>query len=373
MRPQEILGMVEEAAGTRMFEERKDKAKKTMGKKDKRVQEITVLLAEEITPKLDTLRAEKRAFLQWQKACSELERIGRVLRAWEWTDGHGRVERKQVEIGKKEKEIGKTNKERERTVREGEAAERDLEEVVAKREQEMKKGGKFKKREEEVTELEKVLVKLRTQVEIKDTVITDEESKMKASERELEDVSLLTIVLTSHAHFLQLNKSLTQNRAQVEVLTGSYASVKEKHTSTQAALSKAEELLQTLLTGLSSSRTGNATGGGYMGQLADAKAQLAHASAEEEQIRVRLGMSERELKTLASRWKEVEREANDGKKNLAALKSDVERFRKKVSESGWSAEQEREGEIALSRAKGELRQFTEVSYRLPLVLRNMTH
>jgi len=41
MRPQEILGMVEEAAGTRMFEDRKEKAKRTMGKKDKKVQEIT--------------------------------------------------------------------------------------------------------------------------------------------------------------------------------------------------------------------------------------------------------------------------------------------------------------------------------------------
>lgn len=41
MRPQEILGMVEEAAGTRMFEERKEKAKRTMGKKEKRVEEIT--------------------------------------------------------------------------------------------------------------------------------------------------------------------------------------------------------------------------------------------------------------------------------------------------------------------------------------------
>jgi chromosome segregation ATPase len=39
--------MVEEAAGTRMFEERKDKAKKTMGKKDKRVQEIKDILGEE--------------------------------------------------------------------------------------------------------------------------------------------------------------------------------------------------------------------------------------------------------------------------------------------------------------------------------------
>jgi len=40
MHPQEILGTVEEAAGTRMFEDRKDKAKRTMGKKEKRVAEI---------------------------------------------------------------------------------------------------------------------------------------------------------------------------------------------------------------------------------------------------------------------------------------------------------------------------------------------
>jgi structural maintenance of chromosome 2 len=40
MKPAEILGMVEEAAGTRMFEERKDKAVKTMTKKDKKVEEL---------------------------------------------------------------------------------------------------------------------------------------------------------------------------------------------------------------------------------------------------------------------------------------------------------------------------------------------
>lgn len=40
MRPQEILGMMEEAAGTRMFEDRKEKAKRTMAKKEKRVEEI---------------------------------------------------------------------------------------------------------------------------------------------------------------------------------------------------------------------------------------------------------------------------------------------------------------------------------------------
>lgn len=190
MRPQEILGMVEEAAGTRMFEERKDKAKKTMGKKEKRVQEITSLLTEEITPKLDTLRAEKRSFLQYQKACSELERIGRVLTAWKWTEGKERVGKKQAEIEKKEKEIVKTKRDRERFVREGDAAERDIAEVVKKRDEEMKKGGKFKGREEEVAELEKVLVKIRTQVEIKNGTITDEAGRVGGLENELKEVIL---------------------------------------------------------------------------------------------------------------------------------------------------------------------------------------
>ena len=189
MRPQEILGMVEEAAGTRMFEERKDKAKKTMGKKEKRVDEITALLTEEITPKLDTLREEKRSFLQWQKACTELERIGRVLRAWEWTEGRERVEKKQAEIEKKERDVGKVNASREKAVKEGEAAEKDLKEVEGKRDAEMKKGGKFKKREEEVAELEKVLVKIRTQVDIKNGSVGDEEGKAKALETELKEVS----------------------------------------------------------------------------------------------------------------------------------------------------------------------------------------
>lgn len=188
MRPQEILGMVEEAAGTRMFEERKEKAQKTMGKKEKRVDEITSLLTEEITPKLDKLRAEKRSFLQWQKACSELERIGRLLRAWEWSEAQERVVRKENELHKKEGDIAKTKKERERAVKECNAAEKEYEEVKMKMEEEMRKGGKFKKREEELKELEKELVKMKTQKDIKMGTIEDEEKNVQSAMEEAKEV-----------------------------------------------------------------------------------------------------------------------------------------------------------------------------------------
>ena len=188
MKPKEILSMVEEAAGTRMFEEQKDQAKKNMGKKMKRMQEVTAVLDEEITPKLDKLRLEKRSFLQWQKSCSELERVGRMLRAWEWMELQKRVQGKMAEIEGKEKEKINVKKGQTRIAKELAAAEKDVEVVLAAREKEMKKGGKFKKLEEEVGELEKALVKIRTQVDIKNGTISDEDSKVKEMERELQEV-----------------------------------------------------------------------------------------------------------------------------------------------------------------------------------------
>ena len=46
MKASEILGMVEEACGTRLYETKKIQAQKTMEKKDSKVAEITRILNE---------------------------------------------------------------------------------------------------------------------------------------------------------------------------------------------------------------------------------------------------------------------------------------------------------------------------------------
>lgn len=105
MRPVEILSMIEEAAGTSMFEEKKDKAVKTMSKKEKKLEEIQSLLKEEIVPKLDRLREEKHVFLEFQKTSSELERLSKLVIAWDWLQDHKRVERAKEAI-----RVGEANK-----------------------------------------------------------------------------------------------------------------------------------------------------------------------------------------------------------------------------------------------------------------------
>ncbi len=188
MRPQEILGLVEEAAGTRMFEERKDKAKKTMSKKEKRVEEITSILEEEITPKLNKLREEKRSYLQYQKTCTELERIGRLLRAWEWMEAKKRVGTKEAELDARRVEVKEAHGLQARISREIKAAEEDVKDVIKKKDAEMKKGGKLKLLEEQVTELGKNVVKINTQADIARKTIQDEKSKIVDLDNEILEV-----------------------------------------------------------------------------------------------------------------------------------------------------------------------------------------
>ncbi|KAJ3556856.1 hypothetical protein NM688_g1793 [Phlebia brevispora] len=347
MRPQEILGMVEEAAGTRMFEERKDKAKKTMGKKEKKVAEITTLLTEEITPKLDTLRSEKRSFLQFQKACTELERVGRILRAYEWTEAKERAAEKVQEIKAKEKETANVQKRKSQFTQEIEAAEADIEEVAKKRDKELKKGGKLTKLQEEVTEYEKTLVKMRTQVDLKSGSIQEEESSVASLEEELGAAE----------------EALEAKQADLARLETEHTSVQEEHARLQTELNSSEELLQTLLTGLSSSNKGQ-SGGGYMGQIADARQRESQGKAEEAQNRQKLTMAERSLTEVQAKWKEVEREAGEGKKRLERMRREVEQLRKDATASGWSEERERQAGDALRAAREEVRQLAEQRDRL---------
>ena len=58
MKPVEVLGMIEEAAGTRMFENKKLNCLKTMEKKDTKIVEIDRVMQEDIKPRLEKLRAQ---------------------------------------------------------------------------------------------------------------------------------------------------------------------------------------------------------------------------------------------------------------------------------------------------------------------------
>ena len=90
MKPPEILSMVEEAAGTRMFESKKIAALKMLEKKASKVDEIERVLADDITPTLERLRDEKTRYLRWSANGAELARLERFCAAHEFVDAEQR-------------------------------------------------------------------------------------------------------------------------------------------------------------------------------------------------------------------------------------------------------------------------------------------
>jgi structural maintenance of chromosome 2 len=188
MKPQEILGMVEEAAGTRTFEERKENAKKTMGKKDKDIRTYTSLLQEEITPKLNKLREEKKAYLQYQKATKELERVARTLRAHEWTEYTRHVGQHEAKLADKKAAMKEVDRTKERLQGEIGAAETEGEKVRRARDKELKKGGKFAKMEEELTELRNEETRGTVEIEGQESEIKTELKKISGLEAEQKQV-----------------------------------------------------------------------------------------------------------------------------------------------------------------------------------------
>ncbi|EGC42685.1 condensin subunit [Histoplasma capsulatum var. duboisii H88] len=150
MKPVEILSMIEEAAGTRMFEDRKEKAGKTMAKKETKVREIEGLLKEEIEPKLEKLRGEKRAFLDFQQTQSDLERLTRLVVAHDYLKNGERLRLAGEEFDNKKRKVTELENSIARLKGEISHLEEDVKRVKALREKELRKGGKFQALEDQV-------------------------------------------------------------------------------------------------------------------------------------------------------------------------------------------------------------------------------
>ena len=92
------------------------------------------MLKEEIDPKLEKLRAEKRSYLEYQKATSELERLTRLVKAYEWTMTVDKAEKAGDTLKLKRAEVESAKEDVSRGGRECQGMEKELVETQKRRE-----------------------------------------------------------------------------------------------------------------------------------------------------------------------------------------------------------------------------------------------
>ena len=336
MKSTEILGMVEEAAGTRMFEDRREKAIRTMGKKQAKVEEIEGLLKEEIEPKLDKLRNEKRAFLEFQSTQSDLERLTRLVVAYDYVKSKQKLQQSAQDLASKKERATELEENAEKLKREIGVLEEDMEKVRAARDKELRKGGKFGKLEEAVKEHSHELVRLATVIDLKKAAMGEEQDRLKKAQASVKDLEK-QLKRKSDAHtklqqkFEESNKDLDDQKAEVE---------------------KKEELLQTLQTGISSNAGSD---GGYAGQLATARDTASKAGTEIEQAKLKISHLEARIKEDEPRAKKAEKENAGLLKDLEILRSQAGKLEKELEKLGFEPGREEEQQAEKAQLEKRIR------------------
>ncbi|EYE97567.1 condensin subunit SMC2 [Aspergillus ruber CBS 135680] len=321
MKAVEILSMIEEAAGTRMFEDRREKAGKTMGKKDLKLREMEGLLKEEIEPKLEKLRAEKRAFLDFQQTQNDLERLTRLVVAHDYIRGNERLRVAGDECEDKRQKVQTFEDNASKLKNEIGHLEEDVKRVRAARDKELRKGGKFQGLEDDVKAHSHELVRLTTVFDLKNASIVEEKERQKDNQKTVND----------------LEKLLKEKKDIYDKLQAQYDTAKAELDAQTAGVEQKEELLQSLQTGVASKE---GLESGYQGQLQDARNRASGAATEQEQAKLKIAHLEKRVKEEEPRAKKAKQQNSGLLQDLEGLKSQAKKLESELTRLGYEPDKE---------------------------------
>lgn len=318
MKPLEILSMIEEAAGTRMFEERKEKAIKNIAKKEAKVQEINTLLSEEIEPKLEKLRTEKRAWLEFQQVQSELERATKLVVAYDYNRLNEKVSRAAADLQAKQQSIADVELTQKRLKQEINKIVTDIAGINALREKEMRKGGKFSKLEAKAKDLSHELVRLTTNIELKGGSLAEDRASLKLAVQGLHELE--ETIKHKQIEYQDGEKAFEEMKAGFDVANAEFL--------------KKEELLETLTTGFSAKEGQDS---GYLDLLADAQNRISQAHTLQEQSKIKIIHYQKRLKEEEPRARKAEKQNEALLRDLDSSRASAIWIEKKLNALGFNA------------------------------------
>ncbi|KAK5998509.1 Structural maintenance of chromosomes protein 2 [Cladobotryum mycophilum] len=343
MKAVEILAMIEEAAGTRMFEDRRDKALKTMAKKELKLQELSELLKDEIEPKLEKLRTEKRAFLDFQQTQNDLERLSRIVVAYDYTKCHEKLKQSAADLESKKQRQRALEDSADRFRSELSHLEEDVKRVRSQRDKELKKGGKAQALEDAVKKHANELVRLATVMDLKTSSLGEEKEKKAAVEKNV----------------VELESTLKDKTTTFDKVKAKYEAAKDDLAKQSKEVESKEELLQTLQTGVAS-REGQENG--YQGQLQEAKNRATAATTTQEQAKIKISHLQSRLKEEEPRAKKAKEQNAGLLHELEGLNHQAQRLEKELGKLGFEPGQEEamyKEESTLQQTVRDLRQDSD--------------
>ncbi|KAF5947699.1 hypothetical protein HYC85_013656 [Camellia sinensis] len=302
MKPPEILSMLEEAAGTRMYETKKVAALKTLEKKQSKVDEIDKLLDQEILPALEKLRKERMQYMQWSDGNAELDRLKRFCVAFEYVQAEKIRDSAVHNVEEIKGKISEIDDNAERMRMEILEMETKVSKLTAEKEESM--GGEVKCMSEKVDVLSQDLVREVSVLKNQEETLNNEKENAEKIVRSIEE----------------LKKSIEEKAYAVKNAEDGAADLKKRLEQLDKSLEQYEKDYQGVLSGKSSGSEEKC----LEDQLVDAKVAVGSAETELKQLKTKISHSEKELKEKAHQLLSKREEAVAVENELNARTKDAE-------------------------------------------------
>ncbi|XP_019869858.1 structural maintenance of chromosomes protein 2 isoform X2 [Aethina tumida] len=291
MKPPEILGMVEEAAGTRMFEIKRQAAIRLIEKKDAKLLELDNILKEEVSPKLEKLREERSQYLEYKRVERELEHMLALFIIWKYFS----TKRAGIKVNENLSIENEKKEEIERLIIENEAAIRAIEQAVA----EYHASGK--------NEISDKLKQLNTEYDSQTKMFTKSEVTVK---------DILNNIKMEKNKIKQLEKSIQQDSNSLEVKQQEKDNLQSRK-------------FEALSSGMEINDAGEAET--LQEQLINAKQAAAQASTESKQAQMQLTFCQNEVAKKEKVLSSTTQDHNNDQVVLQQMQKEVEALEQQKS------------------------------------------
>ncbi|KAM9770437.1 structural maintenance of chromosomes protein 2 [Menidia menidia] len=306
MKPPEILAMIEEAAGTRMYECKKISAQKTIEKKEAKLKEIQTILDEEITPTMQKLQEERSSYLEYQKLMREIQHLSRLYVAWLFVCAEETKAKSAGNLKVMQDNICKMQAGMAENESRIEELSAQIQELQKKKDQEV--NGVLKTMEDTLADVQRVDTKAQSALDLKKQNLKEETKKRKELVKSMEEDKKMLVV----------------KEQEVSKLAEQLQTVQEEGQKDSAALEAAEQHFKAVSAGLSTNEDGEEAT--IAGQMMACKNDMSKADTEAKQAQMTLKHAQAELKTKQAEVKKMDSGYKRDQDSLQAVRSSKEKL-----------------------------------------------
>ncbi|CAH1243955.1 SMC2 [Branchiostoma lanceolatum] len=315
MKPPEILSMIEEAAGTRMYESKKQSAQKTIEKKDAKLTEINTILEEEISPTLTRLKEERSNYLEYQKVLREIEHLSRLHVAYQFFCAEETQKRSAEELAEMTDNIKQFQQRQQEIDQKIAKINEAVQELEKKRDEET--GGQIQTLETRLGDEQKNDAKAQSSLDNKKETLNSEKKKKKDITKSIDED----------------NAALKTKEKEVEKLAIAQQKLEKQAKEDADAHTAAQKHFQAVSAGLSSNDEGeDAT---LAEQMMAAKDEISKVDTDTKQAQMKLKHAEEEVKKKRAELKKTEKSYDKDKSAYEAIQKNQEKLEAEMKKLGY--------------------------------------